>query len=61
MKVVLFNILLLISIFIFVYLVISFITFNILWIRDVSCTVRLGFIIIVLGGYIISACLTSNN
>lgn len=59
MKVVLFNIILLISIFIFVYLVISFITFNILWIRDVSCTVR--FIILVLGGYTISACLTSNN
>lgn len=61
MKIVLFNILLLISIFIFVYLIISFITLDILWVQSADELERIGFVIIVLVGYTISACLISNN
>lgn len=61
MKVVLFNILLLISIFIFIYLIISFIVLDILWVQSADDLERIGFVIIVLVGYTISACLTSDN
>lgn len=61
MKIVLFNILLLISIFIFIYLIIPFIALDILWVQSADELERIGFVIIVLVGYTISACLISNN